>query len=126
MVWRSIPVLWELTRSLTKDHRIVIEDPLFRVAVVRRLGGRVATKGGPAAPRHCALVGKGGTVCGRPLDIGGIHANQCKRGGHVIRRHDRIVRFMARWIEDRIGSQVLVEQAIAAEGEERGPTGPHP
>ena len=98
-----------------QDHRI--EDPLFRVAVVRRLGGRVAPKGGLAAPRHCALVGKDGTVCGRPLDTGGIHANQCKKGGHVIRRHDRIVRFMARWIEDRIGSEVLVEQAVPADGE---------
>ena len=44
--------------------------------------------------------------------------NQCKKGGHVIRRHDRVVRWLASWIEDRIGSQVLVEQAIAAEGEE--------
>ena len=52
-------------------------------------------------------------MCGRPLDSGGIHANQCKKGGHVIRRHDR-----ASWIEDRIRSQVLVEQAIAEEEEE--------
>ena len=34
-----------------QDHRI--EDPLFRVAVVRRLGGRVAAKAGQDAPRHC-------------------------------------------------------------------------
>ena len=54
----------------------------------------------------------------RPLDNGGIHANQCKEGGHVIRRRDRVVRWLAGWIEDRIGSQVLVEQAVAAEGEE--------
>ena len=38
--------------------------------------------------------------------------------GHFIRRHDRVVRWLAGWIEDRIGSQVLVEPAIAAEGEE--------
>ena len=63
------------------------------------------------APRHCALVAKDGTVCGRPLDNGGIHANRCKKGGHVIRRHDRVVRWLAGWIEDRIGSQV-------ADGEE--------
>ena len=98
-----------------QDHRI--EDPFFRIAVVRRLGGRVAAKAGPDAPRQCALVGKDGTVCGRPLDNRGIHANQCKKGGHVICRHDRVVRWLAGWIEDRIGSQVLVEQAIAAEGE---------
>ena len=52
-----------------------------------------------------------------PFDNGGIHANQCKKRGHVFRRHDRVVRWLARWIEDRIGSQVLVEQTIAAEGE---------
>ena len=44
--------------------------------------------------------------------------NQCKKGGHVIHRHDRVVRWLTGWIEDRIGSQVLVEQAVAAEGEE--------
>ena len=57
---------------------------------------------------------------GRPLDNGGVHANhanQCKKGGHAMRRH-RVVRWLAGWIEDRIGSQVLVEQAVAAEGEE--------
>ena len=68
--------------------------------------------------RATALVAKDGTVCGRPLDNGGIHVNRCKKGGHVIRRHDRVVRWLAGWIEDRIGSQVLVEQAVAAEGEE--------
>ena len=57
-------------------------------------------------------------VCGRPLGNGGIHLNQCKNGGHVIRRHDRVVRWLAGWIEDRIGSQMVVEQAVAAEGEE--------
>ena len=41
-----------------------------------------------------------------------------QKGGNVIRRHDRVVRWLASWTEDRIGSQVLVEQAIAAEGEE--------
>ena len=41
-----------------------------------------------------------------------------QKGGHVIRRHDRVVRWLARWIEEGIGSQVLVEQAIAAKGEE--------
>ena len=103
-----------------QDHRI--EDPLFRVAVVRRLGGRVAAKAGLDAPRHCALalVGRNGTVRGRPLDNAGIHVDRCRKGGHVIRRHDRVVRWPAGWIEDRIGSQVLVEQAVAAEGEEEG------
>ena len=98
-----------------QDHRI--EDPLFRVAVVRRLGGRVAPKADQDAQPHCALVAADGTVCGHPLDQGGIHVNQCKKGGHVIRRHDLVVRWLAAWIEDRIGSQVLVEQTAATEGE---------
>ena len=77
------------------------------------------SSGGLAAgSRHCALVGKDGTVCGCPLDNGGIHANQCKKGGRVICRHDLVVRWLAGWNGDRIGSQVLVEQAVAAEGEE--------
>ena len=46
--------------------------------------------------------------------------NQCKKGGYVIRRHDRVVRWLAGWIEDRVGSQVLVEQSVAADGEEEG------
>ena len=50
-------------------HRI--EDPLFRVAVVRKLGGQVAPKADQDAPLHCALVAKDGTVCGCPLDQGG-------------------------------------------------------
>ena len=41
-----------------------------------------------------------------------------QKGGHVIRRHDCVVRWLAGCIEDRIGSQVLVERAVAAEGEE--------
>ena len=45
-----------------QDHRI--EGPLFRIAIVRKLGGRVAAKAGPDAPRRCALVAKGGMVCG--------------------------------------------------------------
>ena len=62
-----------------QDHRI--EGPLFRVAVVRRLGGRVAPKADQDVHPHCALVAADGTVCGHPLDQGGIHVNQCKKGG---------------------------------------------
>ena len=57
-------------------------------------------------------------MCGHPFDNGGIHTSQCKKGVHVIRRHDHVVQWLASWIEDRIGSQVLIEQTIAAEGEE--------
>ena len=59
-----------------QDHRI--EDPFFRVAVVRRLGGRVAAKAGPDAPRHCALVGE-------PVQEGGsCHPSDGWRAGSRI------------------------------------------
>ena len=85
-----------------------VEDTLFQVAVVRRLGGRVTPKGGWMAPR-CALVNAGGR-CEGCLDTTGIHANQCKRGGHIVRRHDRIVKWLAGWIGERVDTETLVEQ----------------
>lgn len=101
-----------------QEHRI--EDPLFRVAVVRRLGGRVALRAGVAAAGHCSLVGRDGAVCGHPLDRDGLHVNQCKKGGHVIRRHDRVVKWLSEWIGDRVETEVLLEQAVPTDGEEEG------
>jgi hypothetical protein len=60
------------------------------------------------APR-CALVNAGGR-CEGCLDTTGIHANQCKRGGHIVRRHDRIVKWLAGWIGERVDTETLVEQ----------------
>ena len=50
----------------------------------------------------CAMANSAGR-CNTPLDAAGIHANQCKRGGHVVRRHDRVVRWLARWIGSERG-----------------------
>ena len=36
--------------------------------------------------------------------------NQCKRGGHIVRRHDRIVKWLAGWIGERVDTETLVEQ----------------
>ena len=99
-----------------QDHRV--EDALFRVAVVRRLGGRVVPKGDDLQPK-CALAGARGR-CSTPLENDGIHANQCKCGGYVVRRHDRVVRWLARWIEQRVESDVLMEQVPPCEGEPDG------
>ena len=97
-----------------QDH--CIEDPLFRVAVVRRLGGWVVHRDGAGPQRYCALVGRNG-VCRHPLDTGGIHVNQCKNGGYVVRRHDRVLRWLAEWIGDRVDTEVLLEQSVPTEGE---------
>ena len=63
----------------------------------------------------CSLVSRQGR-CGQALDPEGIHLNQCKCGGHVSRRHDRVVRWLAAWLQDgRVESDVLVEQVAPSE-----------
>ena len=105
-----------LTLPTQQNH--YVEDSLFRVAVVRRLGGRVLPKTDRHAP-HCALHGGRGR-CNEPLDAGGIHANRCEMGGFVVRRRDRIVRWLAEWLADRVETDVLVEQATPVDGEAKG------
>ena len=61
----------------------------------------------------CALMSRAGR-CSQALGPDGIHLNQCKCGGHVNRRHDRVVRWLAGWLQDgRTESDVLVEQVDA-------------
>ena len=55
-----------------------------------------------------------------PLDSGGVHANQCKNGGYVVRRHDRIVRWLAEWLTNRVETDVFIEQALPVDGETTG------
>ena len=93
------------------DHHV--EDNLFRAAVVRRLGGTVVPREGQNAT--CELVSREGR-CTVPLDGAAVHANQCKCGGLVMRRHDRVVKWLAEWLGDgRVESDVLVEQVVASE-----------
>ena len=105
-----------LLRPTRQDHRI--EDPLFRLQSSRgwAAGSRLRLALTLRVIVHLCLR-TGWCVVVRSTTGGSMRTN-AKRGGHVIRRHDRVVRWLAGWIEDRIGSQVLVEQAIAAEGEE--------
>ena len=104
--------------ALPTQQNHVVEDSLLLVAVVRRLGGRVIPKDDKHAP-HCALLGGRGR-CNMPLDSGGMHANQCKNGGYVVRRHDRIVRWLVEWLTNRVGTDVLIEQAMPVDGETTG------
>ena len=51
-----------------------------------------------------------------PLDDEGIHAMTCPREGLVIRRHDRVVRWLAKWLsEGRVASEPRVEQVLPEE-----------
>ena len=48
------------------------------------------------------------------MDAHGHHAAVCSKGGHPIRRHNRVARWLARWLEDgRSDSTVALEQKIA-------------
>ena len=62
--------------------------------------------------------------CGQPLDAEGVHANQCKCGGFIARRHDRGSKWLSGWLQDgRCDSDVLLEQVIpnsGADGDEPG------
>ena len=50
------------------------------------------------------------------LDPDGIHSSICPIGGHVIQRHDRLVRWLYRWIsQGRINSEPRLEQVLPEE-----------
>ena len=50
------------------------------------------------------------------LDDSAVHARTCAKGGHIIRRHDRIVRWLQRWLsQGRVGSEPRVEQVLPEE-----------
>ena len=38
----------------------------------------------------------------------------------MVRRHDRIVRWLAEWLADRVETEILVEQATPVDGEPKG------
>jgi hypothetical protein len=94
-----------------QDHHV--EDSLFRAAVARRMGARVCPKDSAGAAT-CSLISRNGR-CTAPLDPVGVHANNCKCAGHVVRRHDRLVRWLASWLAERVESEVLVEQIVGAD-----------
>ena len=76
--------------------------------MVRRLRGGIRPRDANAL---CALRNHNGP-CNQQLDPGGRHALSCKIGGHVVRRHDRIVRWLAKWLQARTDADVLVEQVL--------------
>ena len=84
--------------------------------MARRLGARVGPKEGFQGT-GCALISRNGR-CSAPIDEAGVHANNCKCAGHVVRRHDRLVRWLAAWLGERIESEVLIEQMVGTDQSE--------
>ena len=100
-----------------QDHGV--ENTLFRAAVAKRLGGHVTPKD-EGTPPVCHLVGREGR-CGTALDPERVHQNQCKCGGFISRRHDRISKFLHGWLQDgRSDSDVLLEQLVAGADQGEG------
>jgi len=63
-----------------------------------------------AAGYHQSCSHTSRTTCGALPDVKGIHALCCKVGGHVIHRHDSIVKVTALCLRLACASTVLVEQ----------------
>ena len=100
------------------DDSVWMEDIHFRVAMTRRLGGRVRPAS-DAVQQRCQHRGAAGT-CLALLDPEGIHAHICPTGGHVIARHDRLVRWLYRWLsEGRLNAEAHLEQVLPPEESSR-------
>ena len=99
-------------RSKTTTWRIPSSELLWRGA----LGGGSGPTSASRA-QGCALISRNGR-CSSPLDAAGVHVNNCKCAGHVVRRHDRLVRWLAAWLGDRVESEVLVEQLVGTDQSE--------
>ena len=78
------------------DNAVWMTDVHFRAALARRLGGYLRAAQGFGAPacQHRAARGK----CSMLLDDAVVHVRTCVKGGHIIRRQDRIVRWLQRWL----------------------------
>ena len=94
------------------DAASVMDNVLFRISVARRFHGGLSARQGVGLVPRCAHSTPGGP-CQGWLDIEGHHAVTCSRGGHPVRRHNRLVRWLARWLQDgRSEVDVRVEQSL--------------
>ena len=98
---------------LQKDPDVIMDDESFKIAVARRLGGGLRPSSG--APMPCQHVGPRGPCTGQ-IDVSGGHASTCAVGGLVIQRHDRVLRWLHRWLsQGRTSSPPLIEQVLPSE-----------
>ena len=91
-------------------------DRQFRIAIARRLGGCLRPTAVPDGqiPR-CTHVGAIGP-CASHLDEDAIHATTCPVGGHIIQRHDRLGRWLCKWLgQGRTSSPPRMEQVLPSE-----------
>ena len=73
---------------------IAMDDVSFRIAYCRRLGGGLR----PRQPaQQCRHVGQAGQ-CTFQIDAEGHRPRICPLGGHVVKRHDRVLRWLASWL----------------------------
>ena len=77
------------------DEEQQLPDAHFKEAIRRRL--RLKTRDASSTCRH-KYSGTAGNLCGQVLDAQGQHARICKVGGAIVRRHDRIRDWLARWL----------------------------
>ena len=86
-----------------------IPDAHFIRALRRRLRVRPSEMGGTCRHKN---KGNGGALCGQALDARGLHARVCNSGGGILRRHDRIRDWLAKWIGKMLGQEVPTEQYV--------------
>jgi hypothetical protein len=88
-------------------------DEHLAVALRRRLRcAHPARDTAPGSPSHCNHRYPGGTACGELLDSRGHHAAVCKTGGAVLRGHDRLRDWLAKWLEEVSGAPTSTEQYV--------------
>ena len=86
---------------------VAMDDVSFRVAYCRRLGGGLRPL---QMEQQCCHVGRTGQ-CSQQIDAMGHHGRVCPTGGFVIKRHDRVLQWLAAWLnQGRIHSPALCEQ----------------
>ena len=98
------------------DADALMSDHQFRIATTRRLGGclRPTTVPDGQTPL-CAHVGAHGP-CSVQLDVDAIHATTCPVGGHIIQRHDRLGRWLCKWLsQGRTSTPPRMEQVLPSE-----------
>ena len=94
------------------DEGLLMDNLLFQLSVARRFGGGIRLTDDNAGPPLCALCSPT-RRCTELLDVHGHHATTCNRGGCPVRRHNRLVRWLAAWLQDgRVDSEVHLEQSI--------------
>ena len=98
---------------LQRDASALMDDMPFRVALAKRIGGGLRpTQATPIPCRHSG--GNGG--CTGVIAADGRHASICAVGGFAIQRHDRVARWLQRWLaEGRTSVPPLLEQVCPVE-----------